>query len=120
MVVIDSLTHLAETGTIPMRDLVATLRGLQRVSKRWGGLIYLMLTRGILDPKEEQMIIDSVDGVIVFQWSKNVFNSRRTRYMYVEKFMSILPHLDARRIARFTTIINAREGLVVINTEKIA
>ena len=39
--------------------------------------------------------------------------------MYVEKFMSIFPHLEEKRIARFTTIINAREGLVVINTEKI-
>jgi len=120
MVVIDSLTHLAETGAVPMKDLVATLRGLQRVSKRWGGVVYLLLTQGILDKKEEQMIIDSVDGVIVFQWSKNKFHSLRSRYMYVEKFMSILPHLDEKRIARFSTIVNATQGLVVVNTEKIA
>ena len=88
LVIIDSLTHLAETGMVPMKDLIATLRGLQRVSKTWGGVVYLLLTRGILDPKEEQMIIDSVDGVIVFQWSKTKFNSRRARYMYVEKLFS--------------------------------
>ncbi len=120
LVVVDSLTHLVEANTVPLRDLIATMRGLQRVSKRWGGLVYLILTKGILEPKEEQMIIDSVDGVIVFQWSKTKFNSRRSRYMYVEKFMSILPHLDEKKIARFSTIVTASSGLVVVNTEKIA
>ena len=120
IVIIDSLTYLAQTENVSMMDLVATLQGLQRVSKTWNGVVYLLLTQGIMEPKEEQMVIDSVDGVIVFKWSKNVHNSKRARYMYVEKFMSVLPHLDDKNISRFSTMVNASQGLVVINTEKIA
>ena len=36
MVVIDSLTDLVVSANIDMTDLVAVLRGLQRVSKKWG------------------------------------------------------------------------------------
>jgi hypothetical protein len=33
--------------------------------------------------------------------------------------MSILPHLDMERIARFATTVTAQSGLVVIDTERI-
>jgi hypothetical protein len=41
------------------------------------------------------------------------------RYMYVDKFISLLPHLDKERIARFATVVTAQSGLVVIDTERI-
>ena len=119
MVVIDSLTDLVVSANIDIKDLVAVLRGLQRVSKRWGGVIYLVLTDDVLEERYQHMIMDSVDGALVFEWSRYLNSSRRQRYMYVEKFISLLPHLDKERIARFATTVTARSGLVVIDAERI-
>jgi KaiC/GvpD/RAD55 family RecA-like ATPase len=57
--------------------------------------------------------------VLVFEWSKFAMSSKRQRYLYVEKFMSILPHLDKERIARFATVVTSESGLVVIDTERL-
>ncbi|MEW5936457.1 MAG: ATPase domain-containing protein [Candidatus Thermoplasmatota archaeon] len=119
LVIIDSLTDLVISKAVDIRDLVGVLRGMQRAAKRWDGIIYLLLTNGIMDAREQQMVIDSVDGVFVFEWSKYHRSSKRQRYMYVEKFMSVLPHLDMKRIARFPTMVNAHSGLVVISLEMI-
>ena len=119
MIIIDSLTDLVVSENIKNTDLVNVLRGLQRAAKNWGGVIYIMLTKGILDARDEQMLIDSVDGVLVFEWSKYHLSSKRQRYMYVEKFMSVLPHLDEKRIARFPTMVTAQSGMTVINMEAI-
>jgi archaellum biogenesis ATPase FlaH len=119
MVVIDSLTDLVLNQKIDPKDLVAVLRGMQRVSKKWGGVVYLLLTKDIIDDRLQRMIMDSVDGALVFEWSRFVTSSKRQRYLYVEKFMSILPHLDRERIARFATTVTAQSGLVVIDTERI-
>lgn len=119
MVIIDSLTDLVVNNQIEEVDLVAVMRGMQRMAKRWKGVIYLLFTKDIIDTRKEKLIMDSVDGALVFEWSKFVQSSRRQRYMYVEKFISILPHLDQQRIARFATVVTAQHGLVVIDTERI-
>ncbi|MCG7840726.1 MAG: hypothetical protein MIO87_02320 [Methanomassiliicoccales archaeon] len=119
MVIIDSLTDLVVNTGIEEMDLVAVMRGMQRMAKRWKGVIYILLTKDIVDKRKEKLIMDSVDGALVFEWSKFVQSSRRQRYMYVEKFISILPHLDKERIARFATIVTAQHGLVVIDTERV-
>ena len=119
MVIIDSLTDLVLNQKIDPKDLVAVLRGMQRVSKKWGGVVYLVLTKDIIDDRTQRMIMDSVDGTLVFEWSRFATSSKRQRYLYVEKFMSILPHLDMERIARFATTVTAQSGLVVIDTERI-
>jgi len=119
MIVIDSLTDLVVSANIEIADLVAVMRGMQRVAKRWGGIIYLVLTNNVLDEKKQRMLMDSVDGSLVFEWSRYLNSSKRQRYMYVEKFISLLPHLDKERIARFATVVTAQSGLVVIDTERI-
>mgnify|MGYP005834271961 CR=1 FL=1 len=119
MVVIDSLTDLVVSASIEITDLVAVLRGMQRVAKKWGGVVYLVLTNNILDERKQRMIMDSVDGSLVFEWSRFANSSKRQRYLYVEKFISLLPHLDKERIARFATVVTAQSGLVVIDTERI-
>jgi len=120
MVIIDSLTDLVLSANIDTGDLVAVLRGLKRVSKKWGGIIYLVLTADVLDDRKQRMIMDSVDGSLVFEWSKFISSSKRQRYIYVEKFISLLPHLEKERIARFATIVTSKSGLVVIDTERVA
>jgi KaiC/GvpD/RAD55 family RecA-like ATPase len=119
MVIMDSLTDLVVSETIPFQDVVALLKGIQRMAKKWGSVFYLVLTDEILDRKRQQMIIDSVDGVLKFEWAKFHHTSKRQRYLYVEKFMSVLPHLDQERIARFATLITSQSGFVVINTERV-
>ncbi|HSV42029.1 MAG TPA: hypothetical protein VLH13_01295, partial [Methanomassiliicoccales archaeon] len=120
MIIVDSLTDLLLSTKIEVQDLIAVLRGMQRISKKWGGVIYLIMTKDVVDDKKQRMIMDSVDGALMFQWSKSGISSRRQRYLHVEKFASILPHLDKERVARFATTITAQSGLVVIDMERIA
>jgi len=120
LVVIDSLTDLAEAEAVEMRDLVTTVKGLQRATKEWGGITYLLLTRGILEKRFEQMVVDSVDGCLTFEWRSYLNSSKRQRYMYVEKFTSVLPHLARDKIARFPTIVTSNQGLVVVYMERIS
>lgn len=119
MVIIDSLTDLVLNESIQFTEVIAVLRGLQRMAKKWKSLIYLIMTDGILDKMKQQMIIDSVDGVLMFEWAKYHHSSKRQRYMYVEKFMSVLPHLDQERISRFATLVTSQSGFVVVNTERV-
>ena len=120
MVVIDSITDLAVSEAVEMRDLVTTVKGLQRAAKKWGGLVYLLLTNGILEPRYEQMLMDSTDGCLVFEWKTSQRSSTRQRYMYLEKFTGVLPHLPRDKIARFPTMISANQGLVVVYMERIS
>ena len=120
LVVVDSLTDLVEAEAVEMRDLVTTIKGLQRASKDWGGITYLLLTRGILEKRFEQMVIDSVDGCLTFEWRTYTHSSNRQRYMYVEKFTSVLPHLGRDKIARFPTMVTSKQGLVVVYMERIS
>jgi len=119
LVIIDSLTDLVVSESVNFQDVIALLKGIQRMAKKWGAVFYVMLTDEILDRKRQQMVIDSVDGVLKFEWARFHHTSKRQRYLYVEKFMSVLPHLDQERIARFATLITAQSGFVVINTERV-
>jgi len=119
LVIVDSLTDLIVSDTVKFEDVVSLMKGIQRMAKKWGSVFYIILTDGILDNRRQQMIIDSVDGVLKFEWAKYHHTSKRQRYLYVEKFMSVLPHLDQERIARFATLITSQSGFVVINTERV-
>jgi KaiC/GvpD/RAD55 family RecA-like ATPase len=120
MIIVDSLTDLIMTESVPFSDLIAVLKGLKRMAKNWKCLIYLILTDDILDKRKQQMIIDSVDGVLRFEWSKSVHSSNRQRYMYVEKFMPVLATMEQERIMRFATLVTSQSGFVVIDTERVA
>ena len=120
IVIIDSLTDLIETDVVEIKEIVTTLKGLQRAAKAWDGIVYLLLARGILERKHEQLIMDAVDGCLTFEWKNYLKSSKRQRYMYVEKFISVLPHLTHERIARFPTMVSYNHGLVVVYMERIA
>ena len=120
MVVIDSITDLAVSEAVEMKDLITTVKGLQRAAKKWNGLVYLFLTRGIIESRHEQMFMDSTDGCLVFDWKTSQRSSTRQRYMYLEKFTGVLPHLPRDKIARFPTMISSNQGLVVVYMERIS
>jgi len=119
MIVVDSLSDLVDSEAAEARDLVSTVKGLQRAAKRWDGIVYLLLTRDILEPRVERMLVDSVDGCLVFEWSRYLRSSKRQRYLYLEKFASVLPHMKMDRIARFPIMITSRQGLTVVYMEHI-
>ncbi len=119
MVVIDSLTDLLTNSAIDNEKLITIVKGMRRASRKWGGVIYLLLSKDILERSMEYHIIDSVDGVFNFRWSENKRVSKRQRYLIVDKFMSVLPHLKREKIARFTAEVTDYEGYVVINYERI-
>ena len=120
MVVIDSLTDLVVSKAISIHDLVSTLKGLRRAAKKWDGIVYILLTQGIMEKREQQMVIECVDGLLVFEWGKYHSSSKRQRYMYVEKFTSLLAHLERKRIARFPIMISSKSGLIIVNLDLIA
>src|SRR2546422_364573 len=105
---------------IILPDHVTTIKGLQRVAKRWNGLVYLMLPRGILERRHESLLMDSTDGCLVFEWRTSARSSTRQRYMYLEKFTGVLPHLPRDKIARFPTMVSSNHGLVVVYMERIS
>ena len=119
MIVIDSLSDFVGNASADVKDVVSTVKGIQRAAKRWDGIVYMLLTKDILEPRVERMIVDSVDGCLVFEWSRYLRSSKRQRYMYIEKFTSVLPHLPMEKIARFPIMITSRQGLVVVYMERI-
>jgi KaiC/GvpD/RAD55 family RecA-like ATPase len=116
LVVLDSLTDLATQFSEPerWRELTAFLRGLQRVTKVWNSTVYLLLTKGVLDPSREKEIADCVDAVVLFKWEETVAQ-RRQRTMFFEKFRGVMPHLEERDLVKFVVRITPGGGFEVSN-----
>ncbi|HVN66700.1 MAG TPA: hypothetical protein VMT31_08825 [Methanomicrobiales archaeon] len=116
LVVLDSLTDLATQFPEPerWRELTAFLRGLQRVTKVWNSTVYLLLTKGVLEPSREKEIADCVDAVVLFQWEETVAQ-RRQRTMFFEKFRGVMPHLEERDLVKFVVRITPGTGFEVSN-----
>ena len=116
LVVLDSLTDLATQFPEPERwkELTAFLRGLQRVTKVWNSTVYLLLTKGVLEPSKEKEIADCVDAVVLFKWEETVAQ-RRQRTMFFEKFRGVMPHLEERDLVKFVVRITPGSGFEVSN-----
>ncbi|MDD1676379.1 MAG: hypothetical protein LUQ40_01435 [Methanomicrobiales archaeon] len=116
LVILDSLTDIAVqyASTENWNELTAFLRGLQRVAKEWNCTLYLLLTRGILDPQKEREIADTADAVILFRWEETSA-ARRQRIMYFEKFRGLMPHLEEKDLVKFAVRISSANGFEVSN-----
>jgi KaiC/GvpD/RAD55 family RecA-like ATPase len=116
LIVVDSLTDLATQYSEPERwkELTAFLRGLQRVTKTWNSTIYLLLTKGVLEPSREKEIADCVDAVVLFGWEETVAQ-RRQRTMFFQKFRGVMPHLEERDLVKFAVRISPGSGFEVSN-----
>lgn len=120
LIVLDSLTDLASqyAGTSRWSDLMAFMRGLQRIAKPLNTTIYLPLTRGILDLRNEREIADIADAVIFFHWEETTA-ARRQRTMYFEKFRGLMPHLEEKDLVKFSIRISSAIGFEVSNIRVI-
>ncbi|MGC8585440.1 MAG: RAD55 family ATPase [Thermoplasmata archaeon] len=119
IIIIDSLTDLLTNININVQTLIDMLKGLVRVSKNWKSIIYLILTEGIVDQRIEREIMDIVDGVLIFRWYSSEKSSSRYTYMFVPKFIGVLPHIEEERVIKFKTRIEYSNGFIVTYTEKI-
>lgn len=119
LVIVDSLTDLIVRRGIESADLVTLLKGLRRRAKEWDGVVYLLLSKGVAPPAVEQAVIDSVDGVLHFNWVSSPNQSHRQRSMLIDKFMPILSRLPAEYHGRFMIRVNAASGLVTTQYERV-
>ena len=119
LMIIDSLTDLLVRRGIDPGDLLTLLKGLRRRAKEWNGVVYLLLSEGVAAPAIEQAIIDSVDAVLRFSWITSQNRSHRQRSMLIQKSMAMLSHLPAEYHGRFVIRVNAGNGLVTTQYERV-
>ncbi len=98
--------------------MILFLRGLQRVSKNWDGLIYAILNDGIFENREQEEIMECMDGVFVFDWEK-LGPTQRNRIMYLKKFRGLLTGVEQENIVNFETQITPQKGFEVSNIKRI-
>ncbi len=119
IVIIDSLTSLFHACNRHMswNDRISFLEELQRRSKKWGGLVFLLLGKGIFESMKEEDIMDVADGALVFEWFEEGF--ARQQAMYMKKFRGVMPHIARDFITRFDTMVTNTDGFVVTNVKRI-
>jgi KaiC/GvpD/RAD55 family RecA-like ATPase len=119
LVIIDSLTDLLVRRGVDSEELITLIKGLRRRAKAWGGIIYLLLSRGVAPAAIEQALYDSVDGVLAFTWTSSPYHSHRTRTMLIEKFLPVLTRIPPEYQGRFVIRVHASSGLVTTQYERI-
>ena len=119
LVIVDSRTDLGVRRGVDGESILTLLKGLRRRAKAWGGIVYLLLTRGVAPSATEQAIVDSVDGVLSFSWAISPSRSHRQRTMVIDRFMPVLAHIPHEHQGRFVIRINALDGLVTTQYERV-
>ena len=120
IVIIDSLTALAQycLENLEWKDLIMFMRGLQRISKKWNGIVYAILGDSIIDRNKQEELAECADGVLVFEWGK-LGSTKRQRFMHMKKFRGVLPLLDQDNIVNFETQIGIQKGFEVSNVKRV-
>jgi KaiC/GvpD/RAD55 family RecA-like ATPase len=119
VVILDSLTDLLVRQSLETESVLTLVKGLRRRAKEWGGVIYLLLSKGVAPAATEQALADSVDGVLSFSWSAHPLRSTRQRTMLIEKFMPVLSHVPHEHQGRFVIRVSSLTGLVTTQYERI-
>jgi KaiC/GvpD/RAD55 family RecA-like ATPase len=119
LVIVDSLTDLLVRRGVDAEELLTLVKGLRRRSKGWGGLTYLVLSKGVAPSATEQALYDSVDGVLSFTWTSSPFHSYRRRTMLIERFLPVLTRVPSEHQGRFVLQIDHLNGLVTTQYERI-
>lgn len=119
LVILDSLTDLLVRPGTDAADLLTLLKGLRRRAKEWGGIVYLLLSQGVTSAAVEQAVFDSVDVVLHFAWQSSPNRSHRQRTMLIQKSMPVLSHLPPEFQSRFVVRVNALNGLVTTQYERV-
>jgi KaiC/GvpD/RAD55 family RecA-like ATPase len=119
LVIVDSLTDLLVRRNLDTESILTLVKGLRRRAKAWGGVVYLLLSRGVAPLATELALADSVDGVFSFSWTSHPLRSSRQRTMLIEKFMPVLAHMPHEHQGRFVIRVSSLSGLVTTQYERI-
>ena len=106
LVVIDSITDLVAAGAdqLSWNDIALVLKGLNKASHQWGGLILLLVNLETLDDAELGLLKDATSGTFLFEWESG--GSKRARTMVVQEFRGVLSRLEGENIVQFETEIH--------------
>jgi len=119
VVYVDSLTDLIINNKFEIRDVMMFMQAIRRMVSEWGGVIFFLLRKGALQERDEALLKDCFDAVIVFEWFKSTKTHARQRLMHFEKFYGVLPILDRQSIDLLSTNISYRDGFKVDKVERI-
>ena len=121
IVILHTLTDLAmlySESDARWYEFMMFLRGLQRATKKWGGIIYATLDAELLGKHREQEIASCVDGVLAFEWVQAGVAERR-RILYMKKFRRLPSSHGGGGVMRFNVSITPSVGLQVAKPELI-
>ncbi len=118
LVIIDSLNRLIKACGLEWNDCVSFLEDLQKKSKKWEGLVYLLIGKGIIENTKEEEIIDIADGVLAFKWKEDGFINQQTMQMI--KFRGLMPRMAKENIVRFDISVTNTDGFAVTNVKRIS
>lgn len=116
LVVISSLTSLVLNSRrrADGAELLSLLEGIQKASKRWGGIIYALLDRGALEEREYRELASVSDGVLQFEWTGE---TRRNRNLYLHSLRGVMGELSDKAV-RFESEVT-EEGYRISSRERI-
>lgn len=105
LVVIDSVTDLISAAgkVMDWSDITLLMKGLEKATNQWGGLILLHVTLDTLSETELGTLMDATNGTFLFEWESG--GSERDRTMVVKQFRGVLSRLEDENIVRFETDI---------------
>lgn len=118
LVLLDSLTDLARAPNehLDWSDVTLLVKGLQKASRQWDGLILVLVNEDALTDAEMGSLMGAADGTIAFEWETG--GSERDRVMFVREFRGVLSRLEAEDVIRFETEIH-EGGFDISNVRKI-
>ncbi|WP_101294369.1 RAD55 family ATPase [Halegenticoccus soli] len=118
LVLVDSITDLvgAISDDTSWTDIAMVLKGLEKASHGWKGLILLLVSRETLTSTELGHLMEAASGTLLFEWETG--GSRRARTMVVKEFRGALSRLESENIVRFETEIH-EGGFDVSDVRKI-
>lgn len=118
LVLIDSLTDLARAPSehLDWNEITLLVKGLQKASRAWDGLILVLVSQEALTAEEMGSLMGAADGTLAFEWETG--GNERDRIMFVREFRGVLPRLEEEDIIRFETEIHDG-GFDISNVRKI-
>lgn len=103
LVVVDSVTDLISAASDQMdwTDITLLMKGLKKASRRWGGMILMLVTLDALSDTQLGKLMEASDGTILFEWESG--GNERDRTMVVKQFRGVLSRLEEEDIIQFET-----------------
>ena len=105
LVIIDSLSDLVSTVNeddgISWADISYLVKGLEKASHQWGGLILLHVNYETLTDTQHGQLVDACSGTLRFEWETG--GSTRARTLVVKNFQGVLSQIEEENIVKFET-----------------